>query len=91
MSEKIYSITEEELLIRIFHSVNEFKKCINEYDSLITDKIITLNNYEYLLKIIHYSEENNSYLWNLALLKSGENLNSLKMTKEIIYNTIYNE
>ena len=37
--EKIYSITEQELLIRIFNSVTEFKKCINEYDSLITDKI----------------------------------------------------
>ena len=78
MSEKIYSITEQELLIRIFNSVNEFKKCINEYDSLITDKIVNLNNYELLLKIIHYSEETNKYLWNLLLEKSGENLNSLK-------------
>ena len=82
MSEKIYSITEEELLIRIFNSVNEFKKCINEYDSLITDKIITLNNYEVLLKIIHYSEENNRYLWNLLLEKSGETLNELKKNDE---------
>ena len=82
MSEKICPITVEELLIKIFNSVNEFKKCINEYDSLITNKIITLNNYEVLLKIIHYSEENNRYLWNLALLKSGDNLNELKKNDE---------
>ena len=76
--EKIYSITEQELLIRIFNSVNEFKNCINEYDSLITKKIVNLNNYELLLQIIHYSEENNRYLWNLLLEKSGQNLNELK-------------
>ena len=53
MSEKIYSITEKELLLKIFDSVTEFKKCINEYDSLLTDEIIRLNNYEFLLKIIN--------------------------------------
>ena len=82
MSEKIYSITEQELLIRIFNSVNEFKKCINEYNSLITDKIVNLTHYELLLQIIHYSEENNRYLWNLLLEKSGQNLNELKKNDE---------
>ena len=82
MSEKICPISEQELLIKIFNTLTEFKKCINEYDSLITDKIVNLNNYELLLKIIHYSEENNRYLWNLLLEKSGENLNELKKNDE---------
>ena len=73
MSEKIYTITEKELLIRIFNSVNEFKKCINEYDSLITDKIITLNNYEVLLYYFNLVF-NCVIVINIMLVKNFQNL-----------------
>ena len=80
--EKTCPITEQQLLIKISNSLTEFKNCINDYDSLITNKIVNLNNYEILLKIIHISEENNRYLWNLILDKSGETLNELKKINE---------
>ena len=78
MTDKIYIITEKELLIKIFDTVNELHKSIDEYDNLITDKIVNLDNYELLLKTINISEFCNKYLWNLILLKSGTNLNELR-------------
>ena len=78
MSDKIFSITEQELLIKIFDNVNELNKNILEYDSLITEKIVNLDNYELLLKTINISEITNKYLWNLILLYSGNHLNELK-------------
>ena len=78
MSDKIFSITEQELLIKIFDNVNELQKNIVEYDNLITDRIVNLNNYELLLKTINISEITNKYLWNLILSYSGNHLNELK-------------
>ena len=82
MTDKIYIITEKELLIKIFDTVNELHKSIDEYDNLITDKIVNLDNYELLLKTINISEFSNKYLWNLILLKSGTNLNELRKNND---------
>ena len=82
MSDKIFSITEQELLIKIFDTVNELHKNIDAYENLITEKIVNLNNYELLLKTINISEKTNKYLWNLILLKSGTNLNELRKNNE---------
>ena len=73
-------MTEQELLQTIFDNVNELHKNIDIYDNLITDKIINLENYELLLKIINVSEKTNKSLWNLILLYSGNHLNELKIT-----------
>jgi len=82
MTDKIYIITEKELLIKIFDTVNELHKSIDEYDNLITDKIVNLDNYELLLKTINICEFCNKYLWNLILLKSGTNLNELRKNND---------
>ena len=75
-------MTEQELLIKIFDTVNELNKNIIEYNNLITEKIVNLNNYELLLKTINISEITNKYLWNLILLYSGNHLNELKKINE---------
>ena len=78
MTDRIYTITEKELLIKIFDTVNELHKNIYAYDNLINEKIVNLDNYELLLQTINISEKTNKYLWNLILLFSGNHLNELK-------------
>ena len=75
-------MTEKELLIKIFDTVNELNKNIVEYDNLINKKIVNLDNYELLLKTINISEFCNKYLWNLILSYSGNHLNELKKFNE---------
>ena len=71
-------MTEQELLIKIFDTVNELNQNIDAYDNLINEKIVNLDNYELLLQTINISEKTNKYLWNLILLYSGHHLNELK-------------
>ena len=71
-------MTEKELLIKIFDTVNKLHKNIDAYDNLINEKIVNLDNYELLLQTINISEKTNKYLWNLILLYSGNHLNELK-------------